>query len=242
MKPGYIMLARRVFDHNLWTENRSFSKFEAWLDLLQLAAFLPTKRIIRCHFIEIGRGEIVASLRYLAARWNWKKDKVASFLGLLESDQMIRRESRQSESIITICNYERCNQRRDLESDTNDDSSPTAARQQPDKVEEDKEEERERRRAPVGNHRRPTLEQAKAAASTVGVSPAKAEEWWHVREASEWLKGMAGGGTAPVGANWQSDLKTYAARGGMGVNGHNGHNGHAPSRQKKELTSADISL
>lgn len=228
MKPGYIMLARRTFDHALWTENRSFSKFEAWLDLLQLAAYLPTKRIIRGQWVEIGRGEMVASLRYLAERWNWKKDKVASFLGLIENDQMIRRETRQSETIIIVCNYERYNRKDGCDPDTVPDTKPTATRQPPDKVEEDKEEERERTRVGTnGNHRRPTLSQAKSAATNLGITPDKADEWWHAREASDWMKGMAGGGTSPVGSNWQADLKTYSSRGGMGQTGHNGSQNRA---------------
>lgn len=80
--------------------------------------------------------------------------------------------------------------------------------------------------------RRPTLAQAKSAASTIGISPEKADEWWHAREASEWLKGMAGGGTAPVGTNWQADLKTYASRGAQGAfTGHGG--GPSPATQTK---------
>lgn len=70
--------------------------------------------------------------------------------------------------------------------------------------------------------RRPTLTQAKAAAAQIGVTPAKAEEWWNAREASEWIKGMAGGGTSPVGSNWQADLKTYATRGGFSSQGQRG--------------------
>lgn len=60
--------------------------------------------------------------------------------------------------------------------------------------------------------KRPTLAQAKSAASQIGVSAEIADEWWHVREASEWMKGTAGGGTTAVGSNWQADLKTYASR------------------------------
>lgn len=81
--------------------------------------------------------------------------------------------------------------------------------------------ERENAGAPTrsgqgGGVRRPTLAQAKSAATNLGITPEKADEWWHAREASEWLKGMAGGGTAPVGTNWQADLKTYASRGAQG--------------------------
>jgi len=30
------------------------------------------------------------------------------------------------------------------------------------------------------------------------------------------MKGTAGGGTTPVGTNWQADLKVYASRAGFG--------------------------
>ena len=133
MNRGFIKLARRAFDHYLWTENRSLSKFEAWLDLLQLAAHSPTKRIIRGHVIEIGRGEIVASLRYLGERWRWKKDKVASFLGLIESDQMIRRSTRHTETIVTICNYDRYNDSSGTPPDREPDTGQTDGRHPPDK-------------------------------------------------------------------------------------------------------------
>lgn len=56
---------------------------------------------------------------------------------------------------------------------------------------------------------RPTLEQARAVAGDIGVTTQEAEDWWHAREASEWMKGTGGGGTTPVGSNWRSDLKTY---------------------------------
>ena len=87
------------------------------------------------------------------------------------------------------------------------------------------------------SNRRPTLDQAKAAATEIGILADKADEWWHAREASGWLKGMAGGGTAPVGANWRADLKTYATRGsglhpppgtGAGNTGHPGKNRPVP--------------
>ncbi len=64
--------------------------------------------------------------------------------------------------------------------------------------------------------RRPTLDQAKAAAPGIGVTPEMAADWWHAREASDWVKATGGGGTTRVGANWQADLKTYSSR--MGGN------------------------
>ena len=60
--------------------------------------------------------------------------------------------------------------------------------------------------------RRPTLDQAKSAGNTMGIAESMADEWWHAREATDWKKGTAAGGTVSVGANWQADLKTYASR------------------------------
>lgn len=83
--------------------------------------------------------------------------------------------------------------------------------------------------------RRPTIAEALAAAMEIGVRRDKAEEWWNCREASEWLKGMAGGGTSPVGTNWRADMKTYANRGGLGLNGNQ-------QTKKKQFTSNDVGI
>ncbi|MBK1884637.1 hypothetical protein JIN85_19630, partial [Luteolibacter pohnpeiensis] len=52
----------------------------------------------------------------------------------------------------------------------------------------------------------------KSAAATIGVTAELADEWWHAREATDWIKGTGGGGNIHVGSNWQADLKTYASR------------------------------
>lgn len=136
---GYLRLQRRFFSHWLWDEKRSFSKAEAFLDLLQLAAFVPTKRMISGTLIELDEGELVASVRYLSARWTWGKDKVAGFLKALEKDAMIRRETRQGETVIILCNYKDYNARSDTGPDSDTDRGQTVSRQRPDKVEEGKE-------------------------------------------------------------------------------------------------------
>jgi hypothetical protein len=140
---GYLKLHRSFYSHWLWEERRSFSKAEAFLDLLQLAALKPTKRIISGALIELEQGELVASIRYLGARWMWGKDKVADFMKMLEADGMIRRKTRQKETIVFLCNYKEYNMPNDLASDTKSDrkadNRPTTSRQSPDNIEEGKE-------------------------------------------------------------------------------------------------------
>lgn len=110
---NYIPLSRKSFEHFLWTEQRELSRFEAWLDLLQSARFeeAETGRMIGGSFVKWKRGELPASLRFLAERWGWSKNKVDGFLKVLVSEQMIvkRTAGGTAQTIVTICKYESYN-------------------------------------------------------------------------------------------------------------------------------------
>lgn len=56
------------------------------------------------------------------------------------------------------------------------------------------------------NVRRPTQKQAMAYGPTIGIPADHAAHWWNKREANDWIKGSGGGGSTPVGSNWQADL------------------------------------
>lgn len=107
----YIPISRRLFEHHLWCEERIFSRFEAWLDILQSARFEDTKQLIGNRLIEVKRGQMLVSLRYLASRWQWSTKKVGSFLELLIQDGMIKKETPKEtgQTVITICNYDKYN-------------------------------------------------------------------------------------------------------------------------------------
>lgn len=110
---NYIPVSRKLFDHDFWDEKREFSRFEAWLDLIQTARFedAETRKLIGNRYITWGRGELVASLRYLAERWGWSKNKVDCYLKLLISEQMITKRTAEgtAQTIITICKYDSYN-------------------------------------------------------------------------------------------------------------------------------------
>lgn len=135
---GFLRLSRKYFKHSFWTENRVFSPAEAWLDIIQHARFdsKPEKLLIRMKMIVINRGELRASVRFLALRWSWSKDKVSRFLNLLEQDTMISREMRHGEPVITVLNYnnfnpvvlENCDSSNDSNNDTGKDTNGTAIR------------------------------------------------------------------------------------------------------------------
>ncbi len=89
---GYIKISRKMFDGSdrLWEENRPRTKAEAWIDLIQMANWRTGQRIIGCEIVELNRGEFLASYRYLANRWRWSKNKVNTFLKLLQKSGRIK--------------------------------------------------------------------------------------------------------------------------------------------------------
>lgn len=107
MTSGFLKIYRKFFNHPLWKEKRSFSKAEAFLDLLQLAAFMPTKRLCAGEMVTLEVGQLVGSERYLSDRWGWSTKKVRAFLTLSQQEQMIVIKKKRQGSIITLCNYER---------------------------------------------------------------------------------------------------------------------------------------
>jgi hypothetical protein len=114
MNNGFLKLSRRFFDHTFWSAKRKFSKAEAFLDLIASANFAPKKVMVGNSLIYIERGQQVASLRFLAERWGWSKNKVSSFLKLLENDQILGQQQTQGQTILTLCNYDTYNSNESL--------------------------------------------------------------------------------------------------------------------------------
>ncbi len=110
-EPGFNRLSRKVFQSDLWTEDRALSRFEAWLDLIATASFANEDKLIEGRSLSLQRGDLVASVRFLAKRWRWKKNRVETFLALLKRQDRIRTQVRTCIGIITLCKYETYNSR-----------------------------------------------------------------------------------------------------------------------------------
>lgn len=106
---NFIPISRKLFEHKLWDEKREFSKFEAWLDLLQTARWEKEEKVawINNRQITYGRGQIPCSLRFLQKRWNWSSvSKVERYLIVLKNEDMLDLETGQGQTVITICKYD----------------------------------------------------------------------------------------------------------------------------------------
>ncbi|CAN5709708.1 hypothetical protein BH09VER1_BH09VER1_44170 [soil metagenome] len=121
----FLRLSRSYFTHYFWEEPRTYSRAEAWLDLLRTAAIQPTTRLVHGNPVRLTRGTLIASVRYLAARWQWSNTKVCHFLENLRAEQMITTEKRHHTTLITLCNYDHYNP---LSFEKNDTETPTKRR------------------------------------------------------------------------------------------------------------------
>jgi hypothetical protein len=103
---GWIKIHRSIKDHWLYTEKRTFSKFEAWHDILLMVNFTDAKLMIKGKLYDIKRGQSILSLESWGKRWNWDKSKVRRFMNTLQSDSMIVLESDNITTRLTVCKYE----------------------------------------------------------------------------------------------------------------------------------------
>lgn len=106
---NFIPINRKLFKHELWLEKRAYSRFEAWLDLVAAARFDNSEGrvVIGSTVVRYERGELVASIRFLAERWGWKQTKANTYINLLLKEGMIKRRTAGGtiQTIVTICNY-----------------------------------------------------------------------------------------------------------------------------------------
>jgi hypothetical protein len=104
---GYIRIARGLLDHPIvGTGRRKFSATEAWIWLLAGAAWKPRRYDAGGSVVDLARGQLAHSTRYLARAWRWPETNVRRFLATLKTGAMIGAETGAGITIITICNYE----------------------------------------------------------------------------------------------------------------------------------------
>jgi hypothetical protein len=106
---GFVSVDRGVFDHPMFAPE-PFTEREAWLWMIAEAAWKPmTVRAGRA-VLQIDRGQIACSLRFLATRWKWPETSVRRFLSRLAAggdDALVLIDAAQSVTRITICNYDK---------------------------------------------------------------------------------------------------------------------------------------
>ena len=226
---GFLRLSRRFFKHFLWAEGRTYSKAEAWLDLVAQCAYEPQKRIVAGELVHVPRGGVVASERYLATRWKWSRTKIRAFFDLLEKEGMILIPPKDHRiSSISLCNFDKYNPQKDRGSDHRKATERPLTRPPKDQIQE----EEEGKDVKKLNHSMPrrgwSLEEVAAAGNLASVPPEVCKLYHDSREAVGWVDRNA----IPI-KSMPHDLAKFAAHYSNNHAQKKGqHNGHKTSQSR----------
>lgn len=99
---GYVKIYRGIRDHWIWDDEKAL---KAWIDMIMLANHHESKTFFNGRMVTVERGSFITSVRNLAKRWGWGKDKVLRFLRDLEADSMIDRKADTKKTLITLVKY-----------------------------------------------------------------------------------------------------------------------------------------
>jgi hypothetical protein len=104
---GWIKLHRSCLEHWLYTEYRPLTRREAWETILFTVNYEPSKCLIKGQLYDCDRGQCLLSLQSWAEKFVWSIKQVRTFFYLLEKDEMIITEGLQYTTRLTVCNYDK---------------------------------------------------------------------------------------------------------------------------------------
>ncbi|MCC7047183.1 MAG: hypothetical protein IT562_10760 [Alphaproteobacteria bacterium] len=102
---GVFAVDRGIWEHDLLLEDAPFSRREAWLWIISEAAWRPHRRRVMGRTFDLERGQLVASLRFIASKWRWSEPRVRRFLAALISEQMVDAKTDAGVTVLTVCKY-----------------------------------------------------------------------------------------------------------------------------------------
>jgi hypothetical protein len=106
---GHVKISRKAFATDVWWKKpRVFSEWEAWEDCIQMAAWQPTRRVTPTGLsIPVERGQFVASLEFLCARWKWSLQRVRRWLKAAQQRTRLRTGERTPlGTLYSLVNYD----------------------------------------------------------------------------------------------------------------------------------------
>lgn len=121
---GWMLLHRKIQSNWLWTD-KPFARGQAWIDLLMLANFEEGKVMSKGILVDVQRGQVFRTIKFLSDRWGWNPKKVRVFLETLERESMVTLKGLSNGTLITIENYTFYNGEGQTECTSNDTTEDT---------------------------------------------------------------------------------------------------------------------
>lgn len=135
MSAGVFAVSRGIFDHEMFAKE-PFTEREAWIWLIGEAAWKAHRARAGRALVQLERGQIAHSIRFMADAWSWHRSRVERFLGRLKTETMIETQTVSGISVVTICKYDEY-QRVSLPTKTETETaSETLPRQSRDRLED----------------------------------------------------------------------------------------------------------
>lgn len=106
MAVGWLKLYRKITEHKLWLEKRTFSRLEGWLYLLCSANFADRDVVLDGWQIKVRRGQVLTSEVKMAELFGWSRNRVRRFLEMLIDDGSITKDVTPKYTLITLVNYD----------------------------------------------------------------------------------------------------------------------------------------
>ena len=111
MTGGTVNIARSIWEDTAF-KSEPMTEREAFMWLIMEASWKPREYRVGRHVVELQRGELASSVRYMAEAWQWSKSRVARYLERLRDRGMIQNRDRSGTAsgtaitVISVCNYE----------------------------------------------------------------------------------------------------------------------------------------
>lgn len=127
---GVFAFDRGIWDHPSFA-HEPLTEREAWAWLIGEASFKARTKRIGSVVLDLKRGQVAASLRFMADKWQWSEPRVRRFLKRLKTDAMIDASTDAGITVVNICNYDKYQKvslPRDAATDAQSDAAATQQR------------------------------------------------------------------------------------------------------------------
>ena len=149
---GWIRLYRKILASAIWEHDEPYDKRSAWVDLLLMANHKDKEIIFNGRAIVVKQGQRITSIRMLADRWHWSRDKVKRYLDALEKLEMITTERDNHRTLLTIVNYSVYQGESDTDKSTDKSADKSADKSQTRMNKNDKEKKNKSKISTFGNY------------------------------------------------------------------------------------------
>lgn len=105
MSGGRFMVGRSIWTHPAF-KDEPFTEREAFLWMVGKASWKPRSVRVGNYVAETERGQLAASVRFMADVWKWPKSRVGRYLERLKNRDTVKTENGTGVLVITICSYD----------------------------------------------------------------------------------------------------------------------------------------